>query len=515
MTTYVYFIGGTGARVLRSLTMLLASGVSLGANNKIVPIILDYDSDNGDLELSTSLLRSYNKMHTYAEYNLNEDGFFCAPIEVKEKLSRVDLKVQGNKKTFAQYVEYAAIKDDFAKKFLKTLYDDSVVDDGKENPCAELHLNLEKGFKGNPNIGSVVFNDYFKTDEYRTFENDFNQDRIFIVGSIFGGTGSSGLPQLVKWFRQSSHKESLKNAPIGACVVLPYFKVKKDENSAINSETFNSKTKAALTFYSTEINNLINEIYYIGHDSANARESYSNHEGSKEQKNEAHLVELLSAMSIVEFVKRPQDAPSMQKDAHQSYEYTTSTGIKIEKRKNDDSKEEEFVGLKSVSYLDLLGVSEKNNAFNPVYDNYVCKLNAFAFFSEYYKSYTYKNNDSGTWGLGKQDYLKTLGSQITQNTTFGEDLMSFLKAFEVWVKELEQNGQLEFKPYTFEKELEYVLNIADSDTKIQGIKNLMTGELNAELKQWKNSKIDEKQYPKAFIRMGTKAGMAAATKKDK
>ena len=241
MTTYVFFIGGTGARVLRSLTMLLASGVSIGANNAIVPIILDYDSDNGDLELSTSLLRNYNKMHnTYADYNQNEEGFFCAPIEVIEKLSKVDLKVKDNKKTFAQYIEYDAIEDDFVKKFLRTLYDNSIKD-GEENPCAELYLNLEKGFKGNPNIGSVVFNDYFKTNEYKTFEKGFNnQDRVFIVGSIFGGTGSSGLPQLVKWFRQSSSKQNLNDAPIGACVVLPYFKVETDDNSAINSDTFNS-----------------------------------------------------------------------------------------------------------------------------------------------------------------------------------------------------------------------------------------------------------------------------------
>lgn len=513
MTTYVFFIGGTGARVLRSLTMLLASGVSIGANNKIVPIILDYDSDNGDLELSTSLLRNYNKMHTYAEYNQNEEGFFCAPIEVKEKLSKVDLKVKDNKKTFAQYIEYDAIEDDFVKKFLRTLYDNSIKD-GEENPCAELYLNLEKGFKGNPNIGSVVFNDYFKTNEYKTFENDFNQDRVFIVGSIFGGTGSSGLPQLVKWFRQSSSKKSLNDAPIGACVVLPYFKVEKEDKSAINSETFNSKTKAALTFYNTEINNLINEIYYIGHDSANASESYTNHEGSKEQKNKAHLVELLSAMSIVEFIKRPKEAPSMQKDGHQSYEYTTSTGIKIEKIKKEDNTEEEFIGLKTVSYLDLLGVSEKNNAPNHIYNNYMTKLNAFAFFSEYYKDFTYNNNDKGILG-GKQGYLKTYGHKIIKGTEFGEDLMNFLNAFEAWVKEFGENGQLKFNPYTFAKELNHVLNIADSSTKIKDIKDTMTGALNTEGKNWKNHNIDEKQYPKAFIHMGTEAGMAAATKKDK
>ena len=76
MTTYVFFIGGTGARVLRSLTMLLASGVSIGENNKIIPIIIDYDAENGDLLRSLELLESYNKLHNTAKYNNDERGFF-------------------------------------------------------------------------------------------------------------------------------------------------------------------------------------------------------------------------------------------------------------------------------------------------------------------------------------------------------------------------------------------------------------------------------------------------------
>lgn len=45
---YVFGIGGTGARVLRSLTMMLASGVQLG-QDEIVPIFIDPDESNADL----------------------------------------------------------------------------------------------------------------------------------------------------------------------------------------------------------------------------------------------------------------------------------------------------------------------------------------------------------------------------------------------------------------------------------------------------------------------------------
>jgi len=40
---YIFGIGGTGARVLKSLTMLLASGVECGVDT-IVPIIIDRDN---------------------------------------------------------------------------------------------------------------------------------------------------------------------------------------------------------------------------------------------------------------------------------------------------------------------------------------------------------------------------------------------------------------------------------------------------------------------------------------
>ena len=45
---YIFGIGGTGSRVLRSFTMMLAAGVKIGVN-EIVPIIIDPDVSNADL----------------------------------------------------------------------------------------------------------------------------------------------------------------------------------------------------------------------------------------------------------------------------------------------------------------------------------------------------------------------------------------------------------------------------------------------------------------------------------
>ena len=52
---YVFGIGGTGSRVLRSLTMLLASGVEC-KSDKIVPIIIDPDDSGADKTRTIDLM---------------------------------------------------------------------------------------------------------------------------------------------------------------------------------------------------------------------------------------------------------------------------------------------------------------------------------------------------------------------------------------------------------------------------------------------------------------------------
>ena len=55
---YVFGIGGTGSRVLRSLTMMLAAGVKTG-QDVIVPVVIDPDSANADLTRTVALMNKY------------------------------------------------------------------------------------------------------------------------------------------------------------------------------------------------------------------------------------------------------------------------------------------------------------------------------------------------------------------------------------------------------------------------------------------------------------------------
>jgi hypothetical protein len=171
-----------------------------------------------------------------------------------------------------------------------------------------LNANMNVGFKGNPNIGSVVLNQYQHSKIFQDIIASFEQgDRIFVISSIFGGTGASGFPLLVKNLRAVSNQLSgngnVKDAPIGAISVLPYFAVKPEDatKSEIDSSTFIAKAKAALTYYDKNVSEP-NVLYYIADRMSN---QYDNVDGCTGQQNDAHIVEVAAALSIVDFMTIP------------------------------------------------------------------------------------------------------------------------------------------------------------------------------------------------------------------
>jgi len=310
MRVFIFGIGGTGSRVLRSLTMLLASGVKLkGDNVTIVPVIIDTDAHNGDTSRTRDLLRSYytiRKNFVNRNTTSQSDSFFNTQIRSFNRLESdnssdgADLDVQFNfqnqDNSFANFINYNGLSQ-ANKDIIELLYNDSLDD----HP--ELHLNLSVGFKGNPNIGSVVFNDLMFSQQFKNLESSFTaNDRIFIVSSIFGGTGSSGFPTLVKLIRTSINN-NLVQTKIGAITVMPYFNVESDDKSAINSAIFDTKTKAALSFYAADTHiNSINALYYIADN--NQSGSLPNVEGGIDQVNNSHLIEFLSSTAIVDFINK-------------------------------------------------------------------------------------------------------------------------------------------------------------------------------------------------------------------
>lgn len=301
---FVFAIGGTGERVLRSFTMVLASGAPTFDNYEVFPIIIDYDTDNADKARTVKLLQNYAAVHdaAFTQHSAASDlkgqsgQFFAAKLRNLHGLDNYVFPFHPatEHEKFREHIGYDQLAGETfgTAKLLTSLYDESKRSD------TELNLDMTVGFKGNPNIGSVVFHTINNTEEFAAFRARFQPDsgdKVIIIGSLFGGTGASGIPEIVKAI------DGMKNdAKIATILVLPYFAPMERKAGAIQASRFNSKTKAALSFYKDSgLMDKIDKVYYVG-DPYPTVIPYS--EGGKDQINNANFVELIAAMMIEHYV---------------------------------------------------------------------------------------------------------------------------------------------------------------------------------------------------------------------
>lgn len=298
---YVFAIGGTGSRVLKSLTMLMAAGVRMNAD-EIVPIIIDPDAACGDKTDTVQLMNQYTAIHNSLSHHDDENmNQFSTKITKLDFPSEYEMPMGKKTNTkFGNYMNFGALSTE-NRALTNMLF-------SSDNQEADMTI----GFTGNPNIGSVILNQFKSSQEFQQFAAGFaNGDKIFIISSIFGGTGASGFPLLLKNLRhidpvlQIPNAAAIQNAEIGAITVLPYFNINPEENAKVDSDTFISKTKSALSYYENNLNGL-NVLYYIG-DQSRGNQAYN--DGGPDQRNDAHFVELASALSIIDFANN--DYPNM------------------------------------------------------------------------------------------------------------------------------------------------------------------------------------------------------------
>lgn len=297
---FVFGIGGTGSRVLKSLVMLLMAGVKNNVD-EIIPIIIDRDSTNGDFIRTKGIIDTYiaTREKFVDENNPRENQFFSTKIRYLTE-QQLSLELKDESTNFGDYIKLNTLSEP-NRALAEALFSDKA-----------LKMCTTEGFRGVPSIGSVVLNQFEDNKIFKNFTTSFEPgDRIFIVSSIFGGTGASGFPLLLKTLRNA---DKVKEAPIGAISVLPYFKVgapdenEKSKNITVESSTFNDKAKAALGYYKDTMTNIktgVNKLYFVGEKSR--RSLYKYCAGGEHQANPAHFDELVAALSIIDFAQSPND----------------------------------------------------------------------------------------------------------------------------------------------------------------------------------------------------------------
>jgi len=421
---FVFGIGGTGSRVIKSLSMLLASGVDMGNNiNEIVPIIIDVDKGNQDLTRTVEILKNYETLYNTVASKPNYKGFFQTKqtnlYQTAGKEYRLTFpNVDG--KTFGRYIDAPTLRGQNSD-MIDLLFSGTFNDKGTKKSLLDMDMSV--GFQGNPKLGCVVLDQFKGNPDFNTFAQHYDQslgDRIFIISSIHGGTGAAGFPLLLKNIRHAElptpNPALLKQAIVGAVTVLPYFDL---EEGDIKSADFISKTKAALQYYEKNVNPYLNSMYYIGNSS---NKSYQNNKGGVSQQNDAHFIEVAAAMAIVDFAK--QSSVDIASQGNRFLEY----GV------NDFSNSIDF---------SILGKASNDIIESP--------LSKYYFFNRYLKQRLIKSIER------KQQWTVRSNPKITKDFTtatsgFYQPLGKFNVRFDEWLNEL-KNNKPQFSPFIDDAEL--------------------------------------------------------------
>lgn len=447
---YIFGIGGTGARVLRSFTMMMAAGVRIGAD-EIVPIIIDPDASNADLTRTVALMNNYRSLRSNLNFNKNDETQFFRK-ELSQILVNYTLRIQDtDDKTFRQFIDLPSMEKT-SQAMMKMLFSEK-----------NLDSSMEVGFKGNPNIGSIVLNQIVDSDDFQDFANNFESgDKIFIISSIFGGTGASGFPLLLKTLRKGTtfpNNDIINNAEIGAITILPYFKLKNDDESEIDSSTFISKTKSALAYYENNIskNNSIDALYYLADDVSN---TYENHEGGSAQQNDAHLIEFLAATAIVDF-------------SNKTHSNTTNKELGLKD-----------MGGSAVTF-DSFYDKQKRELFSSLTE-FIMMANCLNYKFDYYSSKSFAANNDNFEGL--------------YGSSFISDLQSITKSYIDWLGEMKRNKRsLDlFNLTTKDRPFDVVTGCKPK--KVMSMKSdydLVTDRLNSAVKKC-NNKEDNNKFLEMF-----------------
>jgi len=305
---YLVGVGGSGSKAVEAYTHLAAAG--LGPEETWVAFV-DPDQANGNLSRSQATVGRYRKAHgKLRNAKTHSLGSECP-------LLRTNLVVPRNGGVWSPVPEgvgnaqelfrYAAMTPE-ARRLMDSLY----------LPDVEQKMPLDHGFRGRPSLGAAVIvaqstdSDPFWQDLFQALESarEGRDIRIFMVGSIFGGTGAAGFPVLARLMRRriedriKTQKDS--SVRIGGALYLPYFRfpgpIEEDGVVYARSEAFLEQAQAALKYYSnlySQGDKPFDQLYLLGWPQLIGLDSHAT--GGDLQQNPPLLPELYGALAALRF----------------------------------------------------------------------------------------------------------------------------------------------------------------------------------------------------------------------
>lgn len=317
---YLIAIGGTGARCLEAFVYLAAAGLT--KNDSFNLLIIDADQTNGNGTISNQLIRNYIELQNLAQPEMPRHRTagmlkrrLPSPVLFQSQLNNgrtSDARWKNPNSPdleFGHLINYVDQPKEL-QRFLDLFYTPN-----------ELTMTLREGYIGKPNVGSVALKQALQNsirpgssihDYFQSLNADLQSDetRMFVFGSVFGGTGAAGLPTIPALISNLPDngviaRENRERLRYGCAMLAPYFTFARGEGHV--TETDSAKhaiaTQAALLHYAQNPPNY-QHVYLMG-DPARPRTSQRYAPGGEEQTNSPHYIELVAALAAIDFFTLP------------------------------------------------------------------------------------------------------------------------------------------------------------------------------------------------------------------
>lgn len=319
---FVLGIGGTGMRCIESLIHLCAMGMF--DDTDIHLLALDTDKNNGNFSRLKELKEAYvnAKGTDSARRTSLQNTFFSANIKYYEFSPDYE-----QKSSFKLVFDYNGTR---YKNPAEADLADLVLTENVES------FNLRHGYRAQTHLGSMMMYHSIIEAAKSNINNGLKSylqelitasqsgyPKVFILGSVFGGTGASSIPIIPQALSHAADIISqgsaniLRSAYFSSTLLTAYFSFNAPSTGELQtqqviatSDKFALNSQVAMMFYNddTTVRNTYQRFYMMGTDGMNWNPQASKQDnnsgtitGGSDQKNDSHYIELLAACAALDF----------------------------------------------------------------------------------------------------------------------------------------------------------------------------------------------------------------------
>lgn len=351
---FLIAIGGTGMRCLESFVHLCAAG--LFDNHTIEILTLDTDQNNGNKDRVESLIELYNKVKTNDASTKGgeqrSNTFFSAKLNLYRFFTDYSTPTRMTLNALAATKNLTDQDRQDNQDLSDLLFErDSV-----------QQFKLDHGYRAQTHLGSMLMyhgiieaatnakkgDQTVKTQEkelakYLELLNKHAANaRVFVFGSVFGGTGASSIPvipiaisEALQILTGGNNVLNLNKVLFGSTLLTDYFTFKTPTSQQLTNDkviadanNFALNSQAALSFYNddTTVRKTYKKMYHIGWPST-LKINYSDGmdgnvvTGGHEQRNDCHIAELMCAAAAYDFFN--EDRKKLEQIGDAEYDFRT------------------------------------------------------------------------------------------------------------------------------------------------------------------------------------------------